>query len=170
MPQKRKKDTSFGSNTVGAAESNPNSFDAMLNRYGAIEPGENPARDISNGVIPKMGGKESKLSSNTYNYVFEAAERTIDGLTPADMTYNPIAEKESISRAINRLNSDYEGEKAKLEGIPAWGGEDVDAAMGILGKLRNEARSSNDHAEVARWAKMLQKKSHAGRSNDTSLR
>ena len=44
----------FGGNTVGAAQSNPNSYDHLVNEHGAIEPGENPIRNVD---VPKKVGR-----------------------------------------------------------------------------------------------------------------
>ena len=49
----------YGSNTVGAAESNPDSYSALQNKHGTIKPGENPSRVVD---VPKKDADGNVVS------------------------------------------------------------------------------------------------------------
>ena len=53
------KNSGYGTNTVGSAQANPNSYAHLQNQYGTVEPGENPVRVIDMPVKDADGRKTS---------------------------------------------------------------------------------------------------------------
>ena len=74
-------------------------------------------------------------------------------------------EIESLTNAMNRADSNMNGEMQKLMGKEAWTGEDIDTAMVINGKLLVDAIKNNDFSAVDAWLKVVEPhKSEAGRA------
>lgn len=96
--------SSFGKNTVGAAELNPNSYSAMQSLYGTVPPGENPVRNVD---MPKSTDGKNKVSLTPRNAMEAAA--TPDKLIPTIeqavaegwFSYDPISDKAAYDYAKN---------------------------------------------------------------------
>ena len=121
----------YGKNTVGSAQS--------------IDP---PRQEVS------------KVSSNTFSNsgIFDDAEKQMLSIfdQDGDALYDVVTEKQSISRAKERLDVDYDGECADLlKKTDGFSGEDNDTAMGILSHELEKARQTGDYTEVAKWAKHI---------------
>lgn len=121
----------FGKNTVGSAQS--------------IDP---PRQEVS------------KVSSNTFSNsgIFDDAEKQMLSIfdQDGDALYDVVTEKQSISRAKERLDVDYDGECADLlKKTDGFSGEDNDTAMGILSHELEKARQTGDYTEVTKWAKHI---------------
>ena len=121
----------FGKNTVGAAQ--------------AADPVEQ---------------KVSKVSSNTFSNsgIFDDAEKQMLSIfdQDGDALYDVVTEKQSISRAKERLDADYDGECSDLlKKTDGFSGEDNDTAMGILSHELEKARQTGDYTEVTKWAKHI---------------
>ena len=121
----------YGKNTVGAAQ--------------AADPVEQ---------------KVSKVSSNTFSNsgIFDDAEKQMLSIfdQDGDALYDVVTEKQSISRAKERLDADYDGECSDLlKKTDGFSGEDNDTAMGILSHELEKARQTGDYTEVAKWAKHI---------------
>lgn len=102
----------------------------------------------------------SKVRSNTFERAdfFTRTELDMEGLRPKDMQYNVVTERESMAAAQQRLEQDYEGEKAKLKNADtAWSGTDLDTAMGVLCQELTTARQSHDYKAVIEWAQRIRK-------------
>ena len=121
----------FGANTVGAAE--------------------NPFKSA-----PKI----SRVESNTFEKggIYNEVDKQMAGVRAEDLSYDPISERQSMSHALERLMSDFEGEKADLPNKEAWSGEDLDTAMGILYQARQQGKQTGDYSEFNRWRKLIQEK------------
>ena len=121
----------YGKNTVGSAQS--------------IDP---PRQEVS------------KVSSNTFSNsgIFDDAEKQMLSIfdQDGDALYDVVTEKQSISRAKERLDADYDGECSDLlKKTDGFSGEDNDTAMGILSHELEKARQTGDYTEVTKWAKHI---------------
>lgn len=94
-----------------------------------------------------------------------AEERQMEGLRPEDATHQKLTNAESLAKARERLDLDYEGEKADLPNIRDWGAVEMDMAQIILRDEVEKARKSGDYAEVIRWKKLIdERKSTTGQA------
>lgn len=83
-------------------------------------------------------------------------EKHLDEMSPEKYTYDVETEKQSMSRAKERLAQDYDGAKAALENGVWRSGEDLDAAMGVLASELAEARRTGNYDEAVEWAHLIQ--------------
>lgn len=83
-------------------------------------------------------------------------EKHLDEMSPEKYTYDVETEKQSMSRAKERLAQDYDGTKAELENGTWRSGEDLDAAMGVLASELAEARRTGNYDEAVEWAHLIQ--------------
>lgn len=83
-------------------------------------------------------------------------EKRLDEMSPEKYTYDVETEKQSMSRAKERLAQDYDGAKAALENGVWRSGEDLDAAMGVLASELAEARRTGNYDEAVEWAHLIQ--------------
>ena len=83
-------------------------------------------------------------------------EKHLDEMSPEKYTYDVETEKQSMSRAKERLAQDYDGTKAALENGVWRSGEDLDAAMGVLASELAEARRTGNYDEAVEWAHLIQ--------------
>lgn len=83
-------------------------------------------------------------------------EKHLDEMSPDKYTYDVETEKQSMSRAKERLAQDYDGTKAALEDGTWRSGEDLDAAMGVLASELAEARRTGNYDEAVEWAHLIQ--------------
>lgn len=83
-------------------------------------------------------------------------EKHLDEMSPEKYTYDVETEKQSMSRAKERLAQDYDGTKAELEDGTWRSGEDLDAAMGVLASELAEARRTGNYDEAVEWAHLIQ--------------
>lgn len=83
-------------------------------------------------------------------------EKHLDEMSPEKYTYDVETEKQSMSRAKERLAQDYDGTKAALENGVWHSGEDLDAAMGVLASELAEARRTGNYDEAVEWAHLIQ--------------
>lgn len=83
-------------------------------------------------------------------------EKRLDEMSPEKYTYDVETEKQSMSRAKERLAQDYDGTKAELENGTWRSGEDLDAAMGVLASELAEARRTGNYDEAVEWAHLIQ--------------
>ena len=83
-------------------------------------------------------------------------EKRLDEMSPEKYTYDVETEKQSMSRAKERLAQDYDGTKAALENGVWRSGEDLDAAMGVLASELAGARRTGNYDEAVEWAHLIQ--------------
>lgn len=83
-------------------------------------------------------------------------EKRLDEMSPEKYTYDVETEKQSMSRAKERLAQDYDGTKAALENGVWRSGEDLDAAMGVLASELAEARRTGNYDEAVEWVHLIQ--------------
>lgn len=82
-------------------------------------------------------------------------------LDERDYVFDSVSEKESVAKAKQRLDVDFDGEVADLSAMPAYtAAEDVDTAMGILGAFAKDSEAKNDFTSMKQWSKDLYQKIH----------
>jgi hypothetical protein len=109
--------------------------------------------------------KVSRVRSNTYEEsgLFNEVEAQMDEADPSNYEYDPISEKRSMNEARSRLKADFDGEVSRLSDADhAWGGSDLDTAMGILHRYRSEGRATGDYTDFWNWSKVIQEKGTKG--------
>ena len=109
--------------------------------------------------------KVSRVRSNTYEEsgLFNEVEAQMDEADPSNYEYDPISEKRSMNEARSRLKADFDGEVSRLSDADhAWGGSDLDTAMGILHRYRSEGRATGDYSDFWNWSKVIQEKGTKG--------
>lgn len=115
--------------------------------------------------LPASEPKVSRVRSNTLKAMgvpMQFTEEHQQALDEANYEYDPISEQESMRRAEERLNTDYEGEKEKLSKAKAWTGEDLDAAMGILAVELKKAQQSGNYEEAEEWTHLIREQGTKG--------
>lgn len=107
--------------------------------------------------------KRSQTESNTLSAVDKVLGAPVEAAS--ELTYDTVSEQESLSRARDRLDTDYDGEVEELAVKTTWTGEETDMAMYVLEDLAAEARKSGDWSEYTEWRKLIQRHgTEAGRS------
>lgn len=62
-----------------------------------------------------------------------------------------ISEKQSLTEARQRLETDFDGEVSHLNKTPMYTGADVDTAMGVTEAYLKEARQTGDYSKAMDW-------------------
>lgn len=115
---------------------------------GLREPGSAASVNGENG--PKEGQKRSKTESHT--------EQNIAGKLGGEQDavyYTPKSERESLTNAINRVNSDFNGEVQRLSDKAMWTGEDIDTALTIYGFLQMDGVRTGDFSAAQAWGRLV---------------
>lgn len=100
----------------------------------------------------------SQFRLNTLQHtddMFERAELTMEGLRKEDMTYDVLSNIESMRRAKERLEQDYDGTVQDLNSRDWRQAEDLDAGMGILAAKIAEARDTKNYQDAIDWAHII---------------
>lgn len=167
----------FGKNTVGSAERNPYSFDAALNEYGAIKPGEPQARIVD---VPKSMDGETKVRQATRTFM-EAPQTPDEMLGDFEdaverglFTYEPQKHKVSMERAAKKISEQgfdkamsawdtkmYYGEAVTQDDIAsailmytqAAKNGDTKTAMNLAGQISAEMTRSGQNISAMRMLK-----------------
>lgn len=167
----------FGKNTVGSAERNPYSFDAALNEYGAIKPGEPQARIVD---VPKSMDGETKVRQATRTFM-EAPQTPDEMLGDFEdaverglFTYEPQKHKASMERAAKKISEQgfdkamsawdtkmYYGEAVTQDDIAsailmytqAAKNGDTTTAMNLAGQISAEMTRSGQNISAMRMLK-----------------
>lgn len=167
----------FGKNTVGSAERNPYSFDAALNEYGAIKPGEPKARIVD---VPKSMDGETKVRQATRTFM-EAPQTPDEMLGDFEdaverglFTYEPQKHKVSMERAAKKISEQgfdkamsawdtkmYYGEAVTQDDIAsailmytqAAKNGDTKTAMNLAGQISAEMTRSGQNISAMRMLK-----------------
>lgn len=98
--------STFGANTVGAAERNPNSYSALQNEYGTIKPGENPARVVD---VPLKTSKTEKVRHYTRTAMEaeatpdELVKRFEEGVADGLFSYKTKTDKDALRSATRTV-------------------------------------------------------------------
>ena len=114
---------------------------------------------------PNSKRRVSKVRSNTYEVsgLFSEVGAQMEEADPGNYEYDPISEKRSMNEARSRLKADFDGEVSRLSDADhAWGGSDLDTAMGILHRYRSEGRATGDYTDFWNWSKTIQEKGTKG--------
>lgn len=115
---------------------------------GLREPGS--AASVNGESGPKEGQKRSKTESHT--------EQNIAGKLGGEQDavyYTPKSERESLTNAINRVNSDFDGEVQRLSDKAMWTGEDIDTALTIYGFLQMDGVRTGDFSAAQAWGRLV---------------
>ena len=167
----------YGKNTVGSAERNPYSFDAALNEYGAIKPGEPKARIVD---VPKSMDGETKVRQATRTFM-EAPQTPDEMLGDFEdaverglFTYEPQKHKVSMERAAKKISEQgfdkamsawdtkmYYGEAVTQDDIAsailmytqAAKNGDTKTAMNLAGQISAEMTRSGQNISAMRMLK-----------------
>lgn len=95
--------------SVGAAPSGFDQYSQMLNEYGAIPPGENPARIVD---VPRStdGQDRVRQSARTFMEAEATPDELVDlfqqGVVNKEWSYNPKKDKASVDRAMRVLSQE----------------------------------------------------------------
>ena len=109
--------------------------------------------------------EEISRIATTYKNFFDANERRRKGLRKGDLGYIPDTNSESMQRAEDRLDADFQGEYESLKKNGLNTDDDVDTAMGILAVLVADARTTKDYKTVADWLQRI--RANATRAGQT---
>lgn len=117
--------------------------------------GQNVKSDgLPNGVGAKeaqFGYREAPTQTHGSDTLYTDAERRIEGLRPEDSTHKVNSDAEVDRNAQERLEFDYDGEKADLfDRKQNWDDADTALAHQILEAEVAQARRTGDYGEVAR--------------------
>lgn len=108
------------------------------------EPSEQSKRKVSQFYTNTM--QKTPLFTEAERNLFEASE----------YEYDVVSEKESIRKATERLEADYEGTKRELQEKEMLTGDDVDAAMFFVQEGLNIGRETGDYSQAKAWTKKIQ--------------
>lgn len=100
--------------------------------------------------------KVSQFYTNTMQKtpLFTEAERNL--FEASEYEYDVVSEKESIRKATERLEADYEGTKKELQEKEMLTGDDVDAAMFFVQEGLEAGRETGDYSKAKAWTKKIQ--------------
>ena len=139
------------------AELVPNESVAQSQPLAQEEDSPELKQSVGAALASDFATKVSKVYSNTYNAMFDAAEREQAGMQPGDFGYYEVTEKGSTKEARARLDEYSVDELVeRLNASPQWGSVDLDTAMGILSIYRAEAAETGDYSKVLDWATTIQ--------------
>ena len=115
--------------------------------------------DFSEVDSEPSGQSERKVSqfyTNTMQKtpLFTEAERNL--FEASEYEYDVVSEKESIRKATERLENDYEGTKKELQEKEMLTGDDVDAAMFFVQEGLETGRETGDYSQAKAWTKKIQ--------------
>lgn len=108
-----------GGYSVGAAPSGFDPYSQMLNEYGAIPPGEKPARIVD---VPRStdGQDRVRQSARTFMEAEATPDELVDlfqqGVVNKEWSYNPKKDKASVDRAMRVLSQ----EEGFQRGLNQW--------------------------------------------------
>jgi len=140
---------------LGADKYNPDTYENMLNRYGAIEPGEKPDRIID---VPKSIDGKTKIRQFTRT-AMESKNAVDDNMLPTmeekilkgDFNYEVSSNKSTIERTNNTLKTQGYDESLKYFKAKVLNGEKIthdDIAMGErliqLAKEKGDTQTAYD--------------------------
>lgn len=106
----------------------------------------------------------SEFRANTLRHaddMFTQAELNMDGLREEDNTYDVLSNIESMRRAKERLENDYDGTIQELNSRDWRSADDLDAGMGILAAKIAEARDTGDYTDAIDWAHIVREQGTA---------
>ena len=128
----------------------------------SLFPEDSLGAKITNGMPQGTGAKSLEFpykervnQQNSTQTAFTPKEQAIEGLRPEDSTHQVITDKNAVAKAQERIDFDFEGEKADLPNKQDWDKNDTTTAQLILRKLTNEAQKSGDYSDVIKWNKTL---------------
>lgn len=105
--------------------------------------------------------KVSEVYSNTLKNTDILDDVQKSQLEARDYEFDSVSEKESVAKAQQRLQVDFDGEVADLSAMQSYtAAEDVDTAMGILGAFAQDGEIKGDFTAMKQWSKDLYSKIH----------
>lgn len=106
---------------VGAARGGFDPYSRMLNEYGAIQPGENPARLVD---VPRStdGQDRVRQSARTFMEAEATSEELVglfqDGVVKKEWSYKPKTDRASVNRAVSVIQDHgYDGALEQWEQV-----------------------------------------------------
>lgn len=157
LKQNRVNKQSFSTQDTIVSDKTANSIPGKLQQN---KDGVKPQTKDLGADVNKYGyqRKTSKVRSNTYENspMFDTVKTSLD---EKEFQYDVVTEKESVDRARQRLEVDFDGEVDDLANRKlTFNGEDLDTAMGIAEVYKREAEETGDFSKFIKWAKLIQKK------------
>lgn len=119
----------------------------------------------------EFGYDEARTQTRSTDRVLTDAERRMEGLRPEDRTHKVNHDEEVNTKAQERFESDYEGEKADLFGEKQdWDDADTVLAHKIIVKEVAKARESGSKDAYAEVAKLMKEWDAHGTEAGQALR
>lgn len=112
----------FGKNTVGAAQTNPVSYEHLQNQFGTIPPGELPrAREVD---VPLKTAENSPVRQFTRTAMEapatpdELVEEFEKGVARGEFSYSPKKDKDALNMAVKSItDKGYDGALSQWEDV-----------------------------------------------------
>ena len=106
--------------SLGSARAGFDPYSQAMNRYGTIEPGENPARLVD--VPQSMTGSDRvRKTARTFMEAEATSDELVEafqeGVTQGEWSYTPKKDKDSVERSMRVLS----GENGIQKGFTQWG-------------------------------------------------
>lgn len=101
----------FGQNTVGAAETNPESYSHLQNEHGTVEPGENPARVVDMPKKDAQGQTTSRFartaaeSSSMPNSMVDEWQQAV---ASGEFSHEVMTDKDATDSAERKLEKGWD--------------------------------------------------------------
>lgn len=157
---------SFGKNTVGGGESNPNSYSAMQNTYGTIKPGENPVRVVDVPTQTADGKYVSKFARTMQEAGVTPQENISDfekAIVEGKMSYDPITDKMAQATANKVIITEgTDGAMAQWQSAVDGNSNMTKHTFALGQTLYNQAITSGDTKTAMRLASDLVLASRTG--------
>lgn len=105
--------------SLGSARAGFDPYSEAMNRYGTIEPGENPARIVD---VPKSmtGSDRVRKTARTFMEAEATSDELVEafqeGVTQGEWSYTPKKDKDSVERSMHVLSS----ENGIQKGFTQW--------------------------------------------------
>ena len=105
--------------SLGSARAGFDPYSQAMNRYGTIEPGENPARIVD---VPKSmtGSDRVRKTARTFMEAEATSDELVEafqeGVTQGEWSYTPKKDKDSVERSMHVLSS----ENGIQKGFTQW--------------------------------------------------
>lgn len=105
--------------SLGSARAGFDPYSQAMNRYGTIEPGENPARIVD---VPKSmtGSDRVRKTARTFMEAEATSDELVEafqeGVTQGEWSYTPKKDKDSVERSMRVLS----GENGIQKGFTQW--------------------------------------------------
>ena len=161
---RREQEERAAQNAVESPVSNPNA-EAVQDTTPTAENSESTAAAAQTNELPQGQGamspafpyREAQSQTNSTSSALNEEERAnVVGLRPEDATHQVRTDADVIQHAQERLDYDYDGEKADLfDQSREWDAVDREVAYQILDAEVKKARETGDYSEVVKIKKEM---------------